>query len=349
MKPTPIANPPNPWAATELEYLDEVPLAKVDLFDDASQSILAKNDSPDLGFHWSVNPYRGCNHACAYCYARPTHEYLSLGAGTDFDTKIIVKRRAPELLRAAFERPSWKGELVLFSGVTDCFQPTEAALKLTRGCLEVCAEYRNPVAIVTKAPLIERDLDVLLRLHREASVRVNLSIPIWDEALARAIEPGVATPKRRIQAVRTLAEAGIPVGVMVAPIIPGVSDEGMAEVLEAAREAGASSADYVLLRLPGSVKDVFEQRIRAALPLRADKILHRVRETRGGQLYDARFGVRGRGEGHYAQAISAAFRATVRRLGFTEPGWQRPDTFRRPPKPRAQLALFGDEATNATI
>lgn len=341
VKPTPIANPPNPWASSALEYLEEVPLAKVELYEDASQTILASNDSPDLGFRFSVNPYRGCNHACAYCYARPSHEYLSLGAGTDFDTKLVVKRRAPELLRAAFEKPSWTGELVMFSGVTDCFQPIEASLQLTRACLEVCAEYRNPVAIVTKAPLVERDLELLLRLHREASVHVAISIPIWDQTLARALEPGVATPKRRVQTIATLAEAGIPVGVMVAPVIPGVSDEGMGEVLEAARAAGATDAGYVLLRLPGHVKDVFEARVRAALPLRAEKILHRVRETRGGKLYDARFGVRGRGEGQYAEAIAQVFEVTTRRLGFNREGtWDRPATFRRPPKVLPQLSLF---------
>lgn len=343
MKPQPIANPPNPWAATEREYLDEIPLAKVELFDDASQTILARNDSPDVGFTWSVNPYRGCNHACAYCYARPSHEYLSWGAGTDFDSKIVVKRNAPALLRTQFDRPSWKGELVMFSGVTDCYQPTEAALRLTRGCLEICAEYRNPVSIITKAPLIERDLDVLWQLHRDAQVHVMLSIPIWDQDLARAIEPGVATPKRRIQALSTLAKAGIPVGVMVAPIIPGVSDEGMARVLEAARDAGATSAGYVLLRLPGSVKDVFEARVRAALPLRAEKILHRVRETRNGKLYDARFGVRGRGEGAYADAIEQVFDSCVRRLGFNQDPHRyevRAPTFRRPPRVQPQLALF---------
>jgi DNA repair photolyase len=316
VRPTPIANPPNPWASTELEYLDEVPLAKVELFDDASQTVLSRNDSPDLGFRYSVNAYRGCNHGCAYCYARPTHEYLSFGAGTD---------------------------LVMFSGVTDCYQPIEASLRLTRGCLEVCAEYRNPVAIVTKAPLIERDLDVLLRLHREASVHVAVSIPIWDQTLARAIEPGVATPKRRIETIRTLARAGLPVGVMVAPIIPGVSDEGMGEVLEAASEAGARTAGYVLLRLPGHVKEVFEARVRAALPLRAEKILHRVRETRDGKLYDARFGIRGRGEGPYAEAISQVFDVTTRRLGMNrgdDDEWTRPATFRRPERTSPQLSLF---------
>lgn len=340
MIPRRIANPPNPWSSTEVEYLEEIPTARVELYDDATSSILAKNDSPDLGFRFSVNPYRGCNHGCAYCYARPSHEYLSWGAGTDFDTKLLVKRDAARLLKAAFDKPSWKGELVMFSGVTDCYQPIEASLKLTRACLEVCAEYRNPVSIVTKGVLIERDLDVLARLQREASVSVAISVPIWDQDLARALEPGVATPKRRIAAIRALAQAGISVGVMVAPIIPAVSDEGLAEVLEAAREAGARFTSYVLLRLPSSVKDVFTQRVKEALPLRAEKILHRVRETRDGKLYDARFGVRGRGEGPYAEAIAQAFEATTKRLGFEQARPQVPDTFRRPFRPAPQLSLF---------
>jgi DNA repair photolyase len=341
MKPQAIANPPNPWASTEVEYLEEIPTARPEVWADASKEIIAKNDSPDLGFTYSVNPYRGCGHACAYCYARPSHEYLSFGAGTDFDTKIVAKLRAPALLRAAFEKPSWKGDGVMFSGVTDCFQPLEASLKLTRGCLEVCAEYKNPVWIVTKAPLIERDIDVLQQLNREAYVSVAVSVPIWDQELARAIEPGVATPRRRVQAIEALAKAGIPVGVMVAPIIPAVSDEGVAEVLEAAHGAGAKFAGYVLLRLPGSVKEVFESRVRAALPLRADKILHRVRETRDGKLYDSRWGLRGRGTGKYADAIEAVFDATVKKLGFNlESRHQEPSTFQRPPKPTAQLSLL---------
>ncbi|MCC6335328.1 MAG: PA0069 family radical SAM protein [Myxococcales bacterium] len=340
MRPRPIANPPNPWSSTAVEYLEEIPTARVELYDDATSSILARNDSPELGFRFSVNPYRGCNHGCAYCFARPSHEYLSWGAGTDFDTKLLVKRDAARLLRTAFDKPSWKGELVMFSGVTDCFQPIEASLRLTRACLEVCAEYRNPVSIVTKGPLIERDLGVLARLRDEAFVSVAISVPIWDQALARAIEPGVATPKRRIQTIRALASAGIPVGVMVAPIIPAVSDEGLAEVLEAAREAGASFASYVLLRLPGAVKDVFTSRIKEALPLRAEKILHRVCETRQGKLYDARFGIRGRGEGPYAEAIAGAFEATTRRLGFELSRPEVPDTFRRPFRPAPQLSLL---------
>ncbi|MFZ5468602.1 MAG: PA0069 family radical SAM protein [Myxococcota bacterium] len=330
MRPRPIANPPNPWASGEVEYLEEPPRAKLHVYEDLTKEIVASNDSPDLGFRFSVNPYRGCMHACAYCYARPTHEYLSLGAGTDFDTKIAVKLRAPELLRATFERPSWKGELLVFSGVTDCYQPLEASYRLTRGCLEVCAAYRNPVAIITKAPLVERDLDVLQELARTAQVRVNVSIPFWNPEHARAIEPGVATPKRRLQTVARLAAVGVPVGVMVAPIIPGLSDESIAQILEAARDAGATSAGYVLLRLPKSVKQVFETRMREELPLRAEKVLHRVRQTRGGALYDSRFGVRGRGEGKYAEALGAVFEATARRLGFpSREHSPTPTTFRR--------------------
>ncbi len=341
VKPQPIANPPNPWASAEVDYLGEPPTAKVEVYEDHTRTILAKNDSPDVGFSFSVNPYRGCMHACAYCYARPSHEYLSMGAGSDFDTKIMVKPKAAELLRAAFDRPSWKGELIVFSGVTDCYQPLEASWRLTRACLEVCAEYRNPVGIITKSPLVERDLDLLQELARTARVRVNVSVPIWDQDHARAIEPGVATPRRRIQIIERLAKAGVPVGVMVAPIIPGLGDEQLSSVLAAARDAGAVGAGYVLLRLPGSVKEVFEARVRAALPLRAEKILHRVRETRGGALYDSRFGVRGRGEGQYAQALQQVFEATVKRLKFQREWEESTGTpFRRPARARPQLELF---------
>jgi DNA repair photolyase len=341
MKPPRLANPPNPWATTEVEYLEEAPPARLEVYEDVTREILARNDSPDVGFTFSVNPYRGCGHACAYCYARPSHEYLSLGAGTDFETKIAAKVNAAALLRQAFERPSWKGDCVVFSGVTDCYQPLEASLKLTRGCLEVCAEYKNPVGIITKAPLIERDLDVLTRLAASARLHVSVSIPFWDEASARAIEPYVATPRRRIETIRHLSAAGISVGVMVAPIIPGLSDQDLVHVLEAAREAGATSAGYVLLRLPGSVKQVFEERLRAALPLRADRVLHRIRETRGGRLYDPRFGVRGRGEGRYARTIGDLFELTSRRLGFSgSRAPEAPTTFERPAKPSAQLRLL---------
>ncbi len=344
MKTRPVSNPPNPWASTALEYLEEIPRAQLQVYEDQSRSILAHNDSPDVGFDWSVNPYRGCVHACAYCYARPGHQYLDFGAGTDFETRIVVKPRAPELLREAFSKPSWKGDLVVFSGVTDCYQPLEASLELTRRCLEVCAEFRNPVALITKGPLIERDLDVLQQLHRDAQVRVRVSVPFFHADVARAIEPYVATPARRLQTIRRLAEAGIPVGVNVAPLIPGLSDEEMPKVLQAAKDAGAQSAAYVMLRLPGEVRAVFEERIREKLPLKAERILHRVRETRGGQLYDSRFGVRGRGTGVYADAISTLFETCARKLGLLDVCFPEasPRTFRRPLKPSPQLALFGE-------
>ena len=211
-------------------------MAPLEVFEDHTRTILSRNDSPDVGFDWSVNPYRGCFHACAYCYARPSHEYLSFGAGTDFERKIVVKKHAPELLREAFDAPKWRGELVIFSGVTDCYQPLEASYRLTRGCLEVCAEYRNPAGIITKAPLIERDIDVLQELARVAHLSVMVSVPFWDEAKARAIEPFVTTPVRRMRTIERLARAGVRVGVMVAPIIPGLNDEDHRR--GAARRAG---------------------------------------------------------------------------------------------------------------
>jgi DNA repair photolyase len=338
----PVANPPNPWATSDVEYLEgEAPNAPLEVYEDHTRGILAHNDSPDLGFSWSVNPYRGCFHACAYCYARPSHEYLSFGAGTDFDRKIVVKKSAPALLRDAFDAPKWRGELVVFSGVTDCYQPLEASYKLTRRCLEVCAEYRNPAAIITKAALVERDIDVLQELSRVASVGVSVSIPFWDEAKARAIEPFVTTPARRMRTVERLARAGLRVGVMVAPIIPGLNDEDMGDVLRSARDAGASWAGSVLLRLPGSVKEVFEDRLRASLPLRAERVLRRIRETRGGKMYDARFGVRGKGEGVYADAIRSLFEQTAKTLGLKTGAFADDDapgtTFQRP---TGQLALF---------
>src|SRR5947207_4828516 len=318
MVPRPISNPPNPWLSTEVEYLEEIPPAELEVYEDHTREILAHNDSPDVGFSWSVNPYRGCFHACAYCYARPTHEYLGLGAGTDFERKITVKPDAPRLLREAFDRRSWQGELVVFSGVTDCYQPLEASYRLTRGCLEACAEYRNPVGIITKPPLIERDLDVLQELHRNARVSVSVSVPIWDREHAHAIEPYVATPRRRMKTIERLAAAGLDVGVNVAPVIPGLSDADIPRILEAAHAAGARRAGFVFLRLPGSVKQVFELRLRESLPLRADRVLNRVRDARGGKLYDSRWGVRGRGEGTYAEAARALFDATVKRLGMNE-------------------------------
>jgi DNA repair photolyase len=277
------------------------------------------------------------------CYARPSHEYLDMGAGTDFDTKIVVKRRAPELLREAFEKPSWRGEQVMFSGVTDCYQPAEAELQLTRQCLEVCLEYRNPVGLISKSALVLRDLGLLAELAKECGLHVAVSVAFADAEPARAIEPWAPAPATRFRVIEALAKAGVPVGVMCAPVMPGLNDDQMVRVLERAREAGATTAHWVLLRLPGAVATVFEERVRTAMPLAADKILHRIRETRGGEkLYDPRFGARMRGEGVYAQTLAALFDATVTRLGFAHRGEHRQMTsrFQRPEKPKAQLSLF---------
>lgn len=345
MPPRPIRNPPNPWHSAEVRYLGEPPPVRLSIYHDASRTIVSTNDSPDLGFSFSVNPYRGCVHACAYCYARPTHEYLDFGAGTDFDRKIAVKLDAPALLRAVFDRPSWRGDVVMFSGVTDCYQPLEASYRLTRQCLEVCREYRNPVGIVTKAPLVERDLDVLVDLHELARLSVAVSVPLWNRDHARALEPGVATPQRRIETIRRLSEAGIHVTVMVAPLIPGLGDEDMPRVLEAAAEAGARSAAMVMLRLPGPVRQVFEERLREALPLRADRVLGRLRDVRSGALNDPRFGTRMRGEGPYAEATQVLFSRTAARLGLRvgrhEPA--APTPFRRPPRRSPQLSLLPED------
>jgi DNA repair photolyase len=343
VKPRATENPPNRFRDIVITYEDGdgPPPATITLLEDQSRSILSHNDSPDLGFSWSANPYRGCQHACGYCYARPSHEYLDLGAGTDFDTKIVIKPRAAELLRDAFEKPSWKGELIMFSGVTDCYQPVEKELELTKQCLEVCLEYRNPVSIITKSALVERDVDLLAELAREAGAHVSVSLAWVDAELQRTIEPWAASPQRRLKVIETFANAGVPVGVMMAPIIPCLNDNQIVKILEAARSAGASWAGWSLLRLPGAVKEVFEDRLRVSLPLVADKVMHRVRETRGGEkLYDARFHVRGRGVGVYAETIAALFDTTVKRLGFNlddEP--DPPSRFRRPNRSK-QLSLF---------
>ncbi len=336
----PVDNPPNPWDAGAVEWLGEPPRARLHVYLDHTREILSKNDSPDIGFDYSVNPYRGCFHGCAYCYARPTHEYLGFGAGTDFDRRIVVKPEAPRLLEKAFSRRGWKGSLVVFSGNTDCYQPLEASYRLTRGCLEVCREWRNPAGIITKSPLVERDLDLLADLARDAWCAVTVSIPFADAEQARALEPAVPPPARRLRTIRALADAGIPVGVNFAPVIPGLADSQLHDVLTAAADHGARWAGMVLLRLPGPVASVFEGRVRDALPPeRAERILARVREARGGALNDPRFGSRMRGGGPYSDAISALFDSTCRRLGLGRhpvPPAQSP--FRPPPSP--QLELF---------
>lgn len=328
----PVANPPNPFESQDIQYFDGmVPPAKLEIYEDATRSILSKNDSPDLGFRYSLNPYRGCTHACAYCYARPSHEYLGFGAGTDFETKILVKPRAPELLRETFMKPSWKGEFIMFSGDTDCYQPIEASYKLTQGCLEVCRDFGNPVGIITKSFLIMRDLELLKSLNERTSMSVTLSIPFFDERTARKVEPGASSVAKRFEALQRLSEAGISVGVNIAPVIPGLNDSDIASILKKASECGASRAGLVLLRLPENVKDVFLARMKALFPLAAEKITARIREVRGGALYNSEFGKRHSGTGDYWENIEKMFDVQCERLGLNQsfekkrrPGFKRP-------------------------
>lgn len=314
-----IANPPNPYLSEHREWLGPAPPVDIEVYEERAKSILSENDSPDIGFRWSVNPYRGCQHACAYCYARPTHEYLSMGAGTDFDTKLIAKVNAPELLRRAFSKPAWERESVCFSGVTDCYQPIEAVYRLTRQCLEVCLEFRNRVSIITKSYLIMRDAELLAQLHRATGAVVYQSIAFADDKIAKLIEPHAPPPSRRFDAMKKLREAGVAIGVMVAPIIPGLNDREIPEILARAGELGAKSAGYTPLRLSGSVAKVFMERIKEAMPLRAARIEARIREMRGGGLNDSRFGHRMRGNGEYWDSIQALFRISAERAGINLP------------------------------
>jgi len=339
-----VSNPPNPWSSTVVEHLGPPPEAKLEVFLDGSKTALAKNDSPDISFTWSVNPYRGCYHGCAYCYARPSHQYLDFGAGTDFERKLVVKPDVAALLRQQLEHPRWRGDLIMFSGNTDCYQPLEASWGLTRACLQVCLELRNPLGIITKSTLIERDVELIAELAREVGARVTISMPFWDPELARATEPYVPSPARRLRTIERLAAAGIPVGVNVAPIIPGLNDQDIPTILERAREAGAVHASRILLRLPGAVKDVFQERLALMLPTRAAKVMNAIREARDGKLYDARFGARHHGHGPRWRMIEDLFDATAARLGYVAPpAPPDPSPFRRPERaPRAgrQLPLL---------
>ena len=326
-----VQNPPNPYESEHRDLLEPATEAQVEVFEDHSEGILSHNESPDLSFRWGINPYRGCFHSCIYCYARRTHEFLGFGAGTDFETKIVVKPRAPELLRAHFLKPSWKGELILFSGVTDCYQPLEAAYRLTRLCLEVCIEFQNPVGVITKSYLVVRDIDVLKELVRRAYTHVFLSIPFAEEEIARLIEPQAAHIERRFAAVEAMAKAGIPVGVSLAPIIPGLNDKDIPALLARAKEAGATSAFYSILRLPGSVKDVFLTRLQERLPLRYRRVVNRIKEARQGRLYNPEFFERRRGHGPYWKSVDDMFRTTQKRLGLDRfPNVPEPSPFRRP-------------------
>lgn len=341
----PVNNPVNPWHSTHVEWLDTPPPAEMRVYEEQAKSILSSNQSPDVGFTWSVNPYRGCFHGCAYCYARPSHQYLDFGAGTDFERKLVVKTNAAALLTEAFEKPSWRGELVTFSGNTDCYQPIELTRGITRELLSVCAAFRNPVGIITRSAVIQRDIDLLQDLTRESSVQVYISIPFLDRRMARRIEPGAPSPNTRLDTIRALTSAGISVGVALAPIIPGLNDDQVLPILEAAAEAGATSAFRSLIRFPEPVEEIFFERLMDAHPDRVDKVRHALQDMRGGRLTNNRLGQRFHGEGPRWDIIAKIFDQGCRRLGLSntrERGEDfvaaaRPPTFRRP---GAQLDLF---------
>lgn len=285
---------------------------------DPSRSIIATNDSPDIGFDASINPYRGCEHGCIYCYARPTHEYLGFSAGLDFESRILVKEDAPALLRQELNAKRWEPKVIAMSGVTDPYQPVERRLGITRGCLEVLADFRNPVGVITKNHLVTRDADVLGELARYDAAKVFLSITTLDAQLARTMEPRTSSPELRLEALSTLSAAGVPVGVMVAPIVPGLTDHEMPAILAAAKKAGARWAGFVVLRLPYAVAPLMEAWLEEHFPDRKEKVLNRVRALRGGKLYDAKWGVRGRGEGIFAEQIQALFDVACRKHGLNE-------------------------------
>jgi DNA repair photolyase len=288
-----------------------------------------------------VNPYRGCEHACCYCFARPTHEYLGFSAGLDFETRILVKERAPELLRQRLSAKSWKPQVVALSGVTDPYQPAERRLELTRRCLAVLAEFRNPVWIVTKGFLVTRDADLLAELARFDAVSVAISITTLDPELQRRMEPYASPPAKRLAAIERLAAAGVPVGVMVAPVVPGLTDHEAPKILEAAAAAGARYAGRVVLRLPHGVAELFESWLALHYPERREKVMARIRALRGGATYDARFGVRQRGTGFWADELAALFDLARRRAGIPERGPTLSTAhFRVPAAPGAQLPLL---------
>jgi len=299
---------------------DELPPLRTILTRDATRTIIARNNSPDIGFDRSINPYRGCEHGCIYCFARPTHAYLGLSPGLDFETKILFKPEAAKLLTAELAAPKYKCAVMAMGTNTDPYQPVERDLKVTRQILRVLSDFNHPVGIVTKNHLVTRDIDILADMARRNLAEVFLSVTTLDKDLARAMEPRASTPQRRLDAIRALATAGIPAGIMTAPMIPGLNDHEMEAILDAAVDAGATRAGYVPLRLPLEIKELFEEWLKTHRPDRAERVLSLIRQMRGGKLYDAEFGSRMRGEGPLAILLSQRFAAAVKRLGLNRIG-----------------------------
>lgn len=330
-----VLEPDPEWLPGEEERVPTV------LLRDTTQTIITHNDSPDVGFETGVNPYRGCEHGCAYCFARPTHEYLGFSSGLDFESRIVVKERAPELLRRELSSKRWKPQVIAMSGVTDCYQPVERRLQITRRCLEVLAEFKNPVCIITKSHLVTRDIDLLSDLARCEAAAVFISVTSLDSELARKLEPRAASPELRLNAIAMLSGAGVPVGVLVAPVIPAITDHEMPAILKAAVSAGATFAGYVPLRLPYALKGLFDDWLKRHFPDRREKVLNQLRSMRDGKLNDPQFGSRMRGSGPLGEQLEQIFHVSCRRAGIgSREAALRLSTshFRVPPGP--QLTLF---------
>jgi DNA repair photolyase len=320
---------------------DALPPLATTLTVDASRTIIARNDSPDVPFTQSINPYRGCEHGCIYCFARPSHGYLGLSSGLDFETKLFFKPEAAKLLRAELAKPGYKPSAIAFGTNTDPYQPAEKQLRITRQLLEVLAEHDHPLTIVTKSASVVRDIDILAPMARKRLAKVFVSVTTLDRELSRRMEPRASTPRRRLDAIRQLAEAGIHVGVMTAPVIPALTDHELESLLEAAAGAGAISAGYVMLRLPFEIKDLFREWLESHAPLKADHVISRVMQLRGGRLNDPEFGSRMTGQGVDAQLIARRFRLACQRLGLNRNDWSLDlSQFRVPAKPSPQLTLF---------
>ena len=319
---------------------EELPKLETTVTEEIAKSIIARNESPDVGFSQSINPYRGCEHGCVYCYARPTHAYLNLSPGLDFETKLFAKVNAAELLREELAQPGYRCEVIALGANTDPYQPIEHEYRITRQILEVLAEYEHPVGIVTKSSMVERDLDLLAPMAHKHLASVFVSITTLDHELARRLEPRATAPQRRLQTIKRLSEAGVPCGVLVAPVIPFLTDSTLEKVLETAREAGATSAGYVLLRLPYEVKDLFKAWLEEHYPLKANHVMSRMRQMRDGRENDPQFGSRMRGEGEFADLLAKRFKVACHRFGFNR-NLGSLDTVRfRPPQTGGQLALF---------
>jgi len=323
------------WAGEEAAPLETIVTPEL------AKSIISTNQSPDISFDQSINPYRGCEHGCIYCYARPNHAYVGLSPGLDFETKLFVKANAAELLEAAFAKPGYRPRTIMLGGVTDIYQPIERGYGVTRALLEVLQRWRHPTALITKSQLVMRDIDILAPMAERGLAKAAISITTLERRIARTMEPRAAAPHRRLEAVRALAQAGVPVTVMVAPVIPGINDSELEAILEASAKAGASAAGYVVLRLPLEIKDLFREWLEAHFPNRAARVMTLVRQMRGGRDYDPDWGKRQRGEGPYAQLIADRFARGLRRFGLDRPRLALDHTqFRRPSGPGEQQDLF---------